>query len=231
MNEILTRVKEFYYRNRNMLIGGFAFLLFLQLCSRGARAPSEPQQKKRESIRIEVPEDTLPNGEESLEKAFYEGMTKPAEKQPEYNPLLMEFLLMTVLVLIFYVAGKRGWIKKLMPAMVIIKARTAKSSATEDLLLAIEINNKTKDSVTFDPPVLIFKRFGKERKFRIKGSSGENIFPLTLMPDTGHKLIININRFKEHIPEIKKYNKINILITADNGKTYKVKPDSWFNWI
>ena len=231
MNEILSRIKEFYYRNRKLLIGVFAFLLLLQLCSRGAQAPSESQHKKRETIRIEVPEDTLSNGEESLEKAFYEGMTKPAEKQPEFNPLFMEFLLMTALVLIFYIVGKRGWLRKLMPAMVIIKARTVKSRAAGDLLLAIEINNKTKDSITFEPPILIFKRFRKVRKFKIKGGGGENVFPLTLMPDTGHKVIINLDRFKERIPEIKKYNKVNILITADNGKTYKVKPDSWFNFF
>ena len=229
MNEIVNRVKEFYIRNRKLLIGGFAFLLLLQLCSRGAQAPGQNDPKKRETLKIHIPEDTLPNGEESLEKAFYEGLSKSAEDTPAYNPVLVEFLLMTALILIFYIAGKRGWLKKLLPAMVVIRAKKVKSNRNGNTLLVIEINNKTRDSVTFEPPVLIFKRYGKERKFRIKGGEGEFVFPLTLMPDTAHKVIIDIDRFKERIPEIRKFNNISVVISADNGKTYKVKPDAWFN--
>jgi len=229
MNDILNRVKEFYYRNRKLLIGGFAFLLLLQLCSRGAQQPVSKEHEKDKTVDIQLPPDTLSNGEKSLEKAFYEGLEDRAEEPQGYNPLFMEFLLMTALVLLFYIAGKRGWLKKLMPAKVIIRARTQKSKALGNTLLIIEINNKTKESVTFDPPVLVLKRYTKERKFRIKGGDGEFVFPLTLMPDTGHKVIIDIDRLKEQMPDVKKFNKIVITISADNGKVYKVKPDSLFN--
>ena len=229
MNEIFTRVKEFYLRNRKLLIGGFAVLLLLQICSRGAQPPVEKHQSKEHAESIQLPVDTLPNGEESLERAFYEGLEKRAEEPQGYNPLFMEFLLMTLLVLLFYVAGRRGWIRRLMPAKVVIRARTQKSNTIGNTLLIIEINNKTKDSVTFEPPVLVFKRFSKERKFKIKGGDGDFVFPLTLMPDTGHRIVIDIDRIRSQVPEIKKYNKIIVIIDADNGKTYKIKPDSLLN--
>ena len=231
MNEILTRVKDFYYRNRKLLIGGFAFLLLLQLCSRGAKPPVQKDEQPENGASVQLPLDTLPNGEESLERAFYEGLSKKAEEAPEYNPLFTEFLLMTLLVLLFYVAGRRGWLRKIMPAKVIIRARTQKSIGNDNLLLIIEINNKTKDSVTFEPPVLVFKRYSKERKFRLRGGDGDFVFPLTLMPDTGHRVVINIDKLKSRMPEIKKYKKITIVISADNGKTYTVKPDSFFSWL
>ncbi len=231
MNEILSRVKEFYYRNRKLLIGGLAFLLLLQLCNRGAQTPERSHPKKRETLKIQLPEETMPNGEESLERAFYEGLEKPAKDEPAYNPLFMEFLFMTALVFIFYIAGKSGWLKSLMPKFVIVRARTVKSKVNGNTLLVIEINNKTRDSVTFEPPVLVFRRYSKERKFRIKGGEGEFVFPLTLMPDTGHRVVVDIDRFRDKFPDIRKFNKISVLITADNGKTYKVKPNSLFPQI
>jgi hypothetical protein len=51
------------------------------------------------------------------------------------------------------------------------------------------------------------------------------------MPDTGHRVVINIDKLKSRMPEIKKYKKITIVISADNGKTYTVKPDSFFSWL
>jgi hypothetical protein len=30
---------------------------------------------------------------------------------------------------------------------------------------------------------------------------------------------------------MEKFNKIYIYISGDNGKTYTIKPDSWFNWF
>jgi len=231
MNEILTRVNQFYVRNRKLLIGGFALLLLLQLCSRGAQPPVGKDKHKGEAEKIQLPADTLPNGEESLEKAFYEGLSKRAEEPRGYNPLFMEFLLMTLLILLFYVAGKRGWIRKIMPAKVIIRARTQKGKILGNTLLIIEINNKTKDSVTFEPPILVFKRFSKERKFKIKGGEDDFVFPLTLMPDTGHKVVIDIDRLKSQVQGMEKFNKIYIYISGDNGKTYTIKPDSWFNWF
>jgi hypothetical protein len=232
MNDLLYRIKAYYHKNRRFIIGGLAFLLLLQICNRGGKVSTKSDSAEKPTAHEQIQFDTLANGEESLEGVFYETLTKPeTESQPKYNPLFLEMLLMTSLIFIFYLAQKRGWIKKLMPAWVFVRVKTTKIKHTGEKLLHLEISNKTKDSITFNPPVLTFKRYSKTKRFKIKGGDGQTIFPLTLMPGTGHKLVINLDRFKKNVPEIKKYNQISISIDADNGKTYNAKPSIFTKWL
>lgn len=222
MNEYFNRIKAFYRKNRSLVIGTFAFLLLMQICSRGGKVETNPESQGKHATSETLRFDSLPGGEESLEQVFYDEMTKPApEPQPVYYPIL----LMTAVVLLFYLAQKYGFLKKLMPAWVYVRVKKIKSKYTGEELLHIEIHNKTHDSITFYPPVLAFKRGRKIKKYRIKGGDGQGIFPLTLTPGTGHKLAININRFRERIPELKKYKNITVSIEADNGKIYKGRPN------
>ncbi len=232
MNNLIYRIKAFYHKNRRFIISGLAFIVLLQICGRGGNIAPKKESAQKSGTPLSIHFDTLANGDEPLEQVFYESLTKPDdEPQPKYNPLFMEMLLMTSLILIFYLAQKRGWIKKLMPAWVFVKVKKSKNGHNGDTLLHLEINNKTKDSITFEPPVLTFKRFSKTKRFKIKGSEGQPIFPLTLMPDTGHKLVINIDRFKKSMPKLKMYKNISISIDADNGKTYNTKPNVFTNWL
>jgi len=226
MNEYFYRVKEFYRRNRSLIIGTLAFLLFMQICSRGSKVETNSELRKSPAAEETVRFDSLPDGKESLEQVFYEEMTKPVpEPQPVYYPLL----LMTAVVLLFYLAQRYGFLKKMMPAWVYLKVKKVKSRYTGEELLQIEIQNKTHDSVTFSPPVLSFKKGRKIKRYRIKGGDGQSFFPLTLMPGTGHKMVININRFRERIPELKKYKNLTVTIEADNGKVYKRRPNTFAN--
>jgi hypothetical protein len=232
MNNLIYRIKAYYHKNRRFIIAGLGFLLLLQICGRGGNVTPKKESGDESGTPVKIHFDTLANGDESLEQVFYESLTKPDdEPPPKYNPLFMEMLLMTSLILIFYLAQKRGWIGKLMPAWVFVSIKKSKSRAGGETLLHLEINNKTKDSITFEPPVLTFKRYSKTKRFKIKGSEGQSLFPLTLMPDTGHKLVINIDRFKKSMPELKKYKNISISIEADNGKTYNAKPNVFTNWL
>lgn len=232
MNNLIYRIKAFYNRNRRFIIAGLGFVVLMQICGRGGNlVPTKKSSEKSESSAA-IHFDTLANGDESLEQVFYESLTKPeTEPQPKYNPLFMEMLLMTGLILIFYLAQKRGWMKKLMPAWVFVRVKKSKNGISGEALLHLEINNKTKESITFEAPILTFRRYGKTKKFKIKGSEGQQLFPLTLMPDTGHKLVINIDRFKMGVPELKKYKNITISVDADNGKTYNAKPNFFTNWL
>lgn len=232
MNNLLNRIKTYYRKNRRFIIGGLAFLLLLQICNRGGKVATKSDSSEEQTVHENVQFDTLANGEESLEQVFYETLTKPeTEPQPKYNPIFMQLLLMTSLILIFYLAQKRGWVRKLMPAWVFVRVKTKKNKHTGEKLLHLEINNKTKDSITFNPPVLTFKRYNKTKHFKIKGGDGQTIFPLTLMPDTGHKLVINLDRFKKNVPELKKFKNVSISIDADNGKTYNAKPNIFTKWL
>ncbi len=232
MNNLIYRIKAFYHKNRRFIIAGLGFILLLQICGRGGYVSTKSDSAENPSVHENIQFDTLANGEESLEQVFYETLTKPdSEPPPKYNPLFMEMLLMTSLILIFYLAQKRGWIKKLMPAWVFVRAKTSKTKHTGETLFHLEISNKTKDSITFSPPVLTFKRYSKTKQFKIKGGDGQTIFPLTLMPDTGHKLVINLDRFKKNVPELKKFKSVSISIEADNGKTYNAKPNIFTKWL
>jgi hypothetical protein len=221
MNRIINQISQFYHKNRKWIIGGLAFLLLLQLCSRGGRVAPPDSAKESQPVQEAPHFDTLANGEKPLEQLFYEKMTAPPEKGP--SPLL-PFFIMTALVALVYVVIKYKLAERFMPAWVSVRARTLKKQ--KEQLLRIAIHNYTKESITFATPVVVFERGKKSRKFKIKGGDGQNLFPLTLMPKTGHQLTISIDKFRASFPELKKYKKLRVIIEADNGKTYRLNPDS-----
>ncbi|TAJ13268.1 hypothetical protein DMA11_09490 [Marinilabiliaceae bacterium JC017] len=216
MNQ-LQQLKAFYNRNRNWIIAGLTFLLVIQTCGRSFYS-AVPASKQNHQPQQEISVSPDSSAKESLEQSYIEKLRE--EPAPKPTSQWMPFLLMTGIILLFYVARKRGWIHKMMPKLVIVSTKLEKKTQPKQTLLKLVINNQSKQGLTFHPPVLVFHRFGKQRKFKIKGGDGQILFPLTLMHGTGHKLIIDINRFKAQVPELKKFKKVSISVEASNGKTY-----------
>lgn len=189
---MLEQIKAFYKKNRLFIIIGLALVLLMQICSRGARPP---QHAVQEHQTLQIDSQTMDDAQlKPLRDIYYEQQQNSKTRNPELTNL---FLLMG-LVLLVYVATKRGWLQKLAPSIVWISISVKRNKPNKERIATITISNHTKDSVTFDSPVLLFSSlFSKSRKFKIKGNSDQAVFPLTLMPGTGHKLSINLETFRD----------------------------------
>ena len=226
MNEYIERLKVFYRRNRIFIITILSFSLLLQICSLGAQVDAD-ENKTDITEHEEMPSYQQNRELSPIDSAIYRTMNK-YDNDSGGNSLLMQFLLMTGLVFAFYIMQRRGLLEKILPQKVSVRTSLVDNKDSGETLLNLEIINKTKDSITFDPPVITFKRFSKTRSFRIKGNNGEALFPLTLTPGTSHKLVVNIERIKNNIPELEKYKSIFVTVKADNGKIYQSKPGGRF---
>jgi len=186
---MLENIKEFYRKNRLYIIIGLAFLLLMQICSRGGRVNTS----QRNSSTNEITENIGSDGElKPLNELYYEERQAKQQRNPEFYSL---FLLMG-LVLLVYVGIKRGWIQKLSPSIVWVSIGIRRNKSSKERMATISIQNSTKESLTFNSPIIAFAApFKKARRFKIKGGV-DNVFPLTLMPGTVHKLTINIDTFR-----------------------------------
>ncbi len=210
---IIEQVKAFYLRHRTILLIGFAFLLLMQICSRGAEVPS-----RQEAVTAEPPAQW---GQE-------DGTVKPLgeierEQQHEQRlPGASSMVVMMVLVLVFYVGVKKGWFVKLMPSIVWVSLQVKRHKESHHRMLRIFISNQTKESRTFVAPILVFgSPFKKSRKFRIKGGDGQDVFPITLMTGISHQLTLNLDQFKAKAGNLDAYKWVRVEVESSGDKTSK----------
>ncbi|MDR2928456.1 MAG: hypothetical protein LBV41_09725 [Cytophagaceae bacterium] len=117
-----------------------------------------------------------------------------------------------------YYAHKKGIFRRVLPGSVSFRAALFKKQVTGSLLMQINLQNRSRKTITFLSPNVIFKTlWGSQRKFNIRNST----FPLTLMPGTGETLTFEIDKFQNRIPELKKYNFLKAEIKTVDGKVYK----------
>ncbi|TRX66217.1 7TM-DISM domain-containing protein [Carboxylicivirga sp. M1479] len=184
------KIKEFYRKNRLLIIAGLAFILLMQICSKGGRV----KQKNAEHDSQVTTE--APSNNDSELKPLNEIYYEEQQNNPERNPEMTSLFILMGLVLLVYVATKRGWLQKLTPSIVWVRISVKRNKATKQRMATISIANHTKESITFFAPVLAFSAsFGKARRFRLKGGSDQQLFPLTLMPGTAHTVTLNIDNF------------------------------------
>jgi hypothetical protein len=146
---------------------------------------------------IEQPTLTPEAGDDSQLKPLNEIYYEQQQEKQERNPDMISLYILMGMVLLVYVATKRGWLQKLSPSIVWVTISLKRNKATKARIATITINNQTKESLTFSPPILAFGGpFKKARKYRIKGGD-DNIFPLTLMPGTAHRLTIDMDAFRQ----------------------------------
>ncbi|NPA36226.1 MAG: hypothetical protein GXO47_05200 [Chlorobi bacterium] len=224
MKNLIEQIKLFYLKNRIFIISILFFILMMQVCNNGTvnnNSTSLKNEQPRKSV------STQPRNMSPIDSVIYKTINKN-DRNETGNSFMLEFLLMTGLVFAFYLLQKRGLLEKILPQKVSVRSKLIKKKETGETLLTIEIINKTKDSITFEPPVLTFKRFSKTRSFKIKGNDGVSLFPLTLTPGTSHKLTINIDRMKNNIPELQKYKNIYVTVKTDTGKIHQSTPGRKF---
>ncbi|MCT4588237.1 MAG: hypothetical protein N4A71_10475 [Carboxylicivirga sp.] len=188
---MIDKIKEFYQKNRLLIIIGLAMILLMQICSRGGRVDrtvSLPSETNQYNESVQDDRQLKP-----LDEIYYEEQ----QKEQRQNPEMFSLFILMGLVLFVFVATKRGWLQRLSPSIVWISVSIKRNKVTKERIASISIRNHTKESLTFSPPVLAFGMlFKKTRKFRIKGGS-DAVFPLTLMPGTAHNISINLDVFTQ----------------------------------
>ena len=176
MKNYLNEIKNFYVKNRLWIIGGLFFILMLQVCSQGGKGHHSVEIQGKDVESVEKSNEQLqPLG--SMDDQVL-------KERPTYNSNYL--LLLMGLGLLFYFALKKRWLQQLMPGIVWVSLRLRKVKSSKTRLASMAVVNKTTDSITLQPPVLVFgSPFKKSRKFRIKNND-DNVFPLTLTPNTSH---------------------------------------------
>lgn len=209
--KILQQIVSFYKKNRLIILIGLITLIAINWCSeQGNRirqtSPSAPQNNERS-----ITEDQNP------------AIERPQEEPTSHKGLWLPYLLMVGMVLLVFVAKRRGWIEKIFPGMVIVQTKIFRSKENKRHMMRLFIINTTKSGQTFNDPIIEFMRPGSKKAFSIL-ATGSGAFPITLTTNTSHSLTIDLDRFYEKVPELKKYRWIRMKMTINGTKVKKSLP-------
>jgi hypothetical protein len=225
---------RFWKKYGNLVLGGLFFLFIISYCNQQAQyneIREHTVQEHSETGQTETDE------QDSQKLKTFEELMRQRQPQQQEGPgsLFTMLLLLGVGVGIVWLTRQPWWLslwQKWFPGKVHLRVFRGKDKITGKALLKISIENKTTEGLTFQPPQLVFKNWGNERRFRLKGSNQEDMFPLTLTPGTGHKLVLDLNQFYEKIPDLKKANRVGAMVETTDGNSYKkfVLP-RWINFL
>lgn len=202
----MNQVIEFLKKHRILILGALIVLITLQWCQ--YQANTEYRQNaphRQESIRIDKPMPT----------------PVPDQKTPKSNPWLPYFILVGM-TLVVYIAQKKGWIEKLIPGRLSLRAKLFKQNNRQ--MLRIYFLNTSQNSHDVDAPIIEFMRAGEQKAFRLKVNDNDISFPITLTQRTSHLMVIDLQQFYERIPDLKKFYWIRIKATIDSNTVQKTFP-------
>ncbi|SMO69977.1 hypothetical protein SAMN06265379_105121 [Saccharicrinis carchari] len=220
MNQSIISFLSFIKKNRIIIYVLLGTALMLQICSKGAQQAIRSPEPQYKEITQPAPQDELLPHENS-----------ETEKPPGPANNLNSLLIMTAILLALFVARRYGWLDKMLPKVVIFKVNHYKNKTTGHLILRVFLINRTSTSITFNNPTLCFFKGNKKRAFIIKNIGGQNYFPITLTPGTGHKFNIDAQKFYDNVEGLTKYKTLRMEINSTTGTTYKsIKWPSWLTF-
>jgi hypothetical protein len=215
----------------NLILGGLFFLFIISYCNQQTRYATQRAVNQSNEI------GGQPSGNDRSQLKSFEELMR--ERQPQQTERPGSFF--TMLLLLMLGVGivwmiRQSWWKsfwmKWFPGHVALRVVKGKDQVTGRKLIRISIDNKTQDSVTFMPPMVVFSKWGKERRFRLKGSDQDEMFPLTLTPGTGHRVVIDLDQFYEKIPDLKGTNRVGASVKTTGEKEYKsFALPRWLDWL
>ncbi len=204
LNEFLAFLKK----NRVILYVILGLALTMQICSRGALPPETKDTRTIENNTPDITQTPLSQTPANTEH--------PTPKK-NYNSLLI----MAIIVLTFVLAKRYGYLKKIIPQVVVFRVKHYKQKSNGRLAIKILLINHTRKDISFMPPSILFFKGKEKREFTIKNIGGYNYFPLTLMPGTGQKLTIDVQKFYDQVDGLEQYRTICMKICSTSGKTYQ----------
>ncbi len=199
---------EFLKKNRLIIYVIFGMAIMLQICSKGAETPIKNPSPVTENVHPLIQNPSVDVNNPNLEN-----------QNPGTD--LQSLLLIAIVVLGFFVAKRYGWIEKLYPKVVIFRVSFYKVRLNGKLALKVVLINHTKRDITFNNPSIQFFKGKDKREFSIKNIGGQNYFPITLLPNTGHKFTIDAQKFYDQVEGLSEHRSIRMVISATDGTSYK----------
>ena len=218
MGKTISDIVNFWKRNKILIISLLVILIFADWCTRAVLRPKPLPQSHKE---FTYPDEGYKEDNKTIRYDF------DTEQVPQRNPL-PSLLLLFVVVTVIYYAYRKGKLNKFLPGFVLFNAVLIQEKSTQRLLMKLNVQNKSKETITFVSPNIVFKKMtGKQRKFNIKN----NTFPLTLTHGTGQTLTFDIDKFWSMIPDLKGFNYVQAEIETTGGKKYRTitKPKWWIS--
>lgn len=211
----------FWRKYGNFVLGGLLFLFIISYCNQQKPVPGRQTSSQQENVT-----DNGNKGSGERLKSFEELMrARQEEHQPEGPGSFFTMLMLLALGFgIVWLARQKWWLDvwtKWFPGRVKFKVTKGKDRVTRRDLLRIWIFNNTAEGLTFMPPMVVFRKGGKERRFRFRSSNQDEMFPLTLTPGTGHRVVLDLEQFFEKIPDLKGAGSIGATVETTDGKKYK----------
>ncbi len=204
LNEFLAFLKK----NRVIIYVILGLALTMQICSRGALPPVSKDTQTIENNTPDITQTPLSEAPANREQP---------SPQSDYTSLL----LMAIIVLTFVLAKRYGYLKKIIPQVVVFRVKHYKQKSNGRLVLKIILINHTQRDISFMTPSILFFKGNEKREFTIKNIGGYNYFPLTLMPGTGQKLTIDAQKFYDQVDGLEQYKTICMKICSTSGKSYQ----------
>jgi hypothetical protein len=79
---------------------------------------------------------------------------------------------------------------------------------------------------------VVFRKWQKERRFRFKVGKHDEVFPITLAPDTSHRVVLDLEQFFEKIPDLKGANRVGASVETTDDKQYRdFTMPMWLDWL
>lgn len=198
MNQIIT----FYRKHRILILGALTVLIIMQWCQYQANTTYRKNvPQSHEVVRLDAPQP----------------QSVPEQDVPQSNPWL-PYLILVGMTLLVYIAQKKGWIEKLVPGRMSLRAKLFKQNNRQ--MLRIYFLNTSQNSHDVDAPIVEFMKAGEQKSFRLKVNENDISFPITLTQRTSHLMVIDLQQFYERIPDLKRFYWIRIKATIDS-KTVK----------
>jgi hypothetical protein len=212
----MNQIVAFYKKNKLLIWGALIILVLLKWC----------QYQADTKYRQTPPSERIvnnPNPQPMPE-------LPASEPQPQSNPWLPYFILVGM-TLIVYIAQKRGWIEKIAPSIFLLRVKLFKQNNRQ--MMRISFLNYSKHTNDVESPVVEFIKPGQIKAFRIKVADNEMSFPISLTRQTSHVMLIDLDRFYERVPELKKFHWVRVTTTLNANKVKRTFPrlvwSSFFN--
>ena len=213
--------RKIWNKYGNYILIGLLFITIVNQCGPQVRLTA-PENNPSNTIS----EGITQSDDHDLYLKSYEDILRQRQSGKPNSPnVFFIFLWFLILGAAFVWLFRKQWWQKRwhrwFPGRVVFKVEGGKDRVTGRQLLKISVQNNTREGITFLSPMVIFRYWGKERRFRLRSSDQKDMFPLTLTGGTSHRLVIDLDHFYERLPELKKSNRVGAAIETTGGKSYK----------
>ncbi len=210
---MINQILNFWIKNRMIIVALLLVLLMMNLCGR-ILTPLTNESPVNTEILENNNDFNKGNGIKSYEQLIAERVARERQRTTSFFSVIFW---LSALVLVVYYLNRRGWLPKLMPQWVSFRMVLMENRINKRLLMRLTITNNSRKSETFNSPCLLFKKWSKSRKFVIKN----DLFPLTLTPETTHTMMIDVQNFYDKVSGLNKFKWIGAEVENSGGKVYR----------